>query len=223
MKRKLIAALLIGSMCMITACADEGQKNSETGQNSSSTETYQNESSKDEVLEGVYQDGTRCVAVPMGVAINGEIKEVCTVKIPENYDVYGFYDTQEGYYGEMTDAYARDVSDAYADAAWSGEEMMEKCFLSSQNGDPLTEITMQVANASFDDVDPAGECREAAGCSYKTYYCAPDPAELDVDEVVYVCLSDDVIAYVEYSGPLAEIYGLETLAENIQALFTVSR
>lgn len=223
MKRKLMLTLLIGGMCLMTACAGKNEGSSNIGQKSSLAETHQDEQSKDEVLEGVYKDGTQCVTVPMGVAIDGEIQEVCSVKIPENYDIYGLYDTQEGYYGEMTDAYARDVCDAYADNAWGGEEMMEKCLLCSQNGDPLTEITMQVANASFDDVIPAGDCSEAAGCTYTTYYCVPDPEDLAVDEVVYICLSDDVIAYVEYSGPLAETYGQEALAENISALFTLSR
>lgn len=225
MKRKIIKGIFILAAVLLSGCGSGENKASEDGttaQQQTAESVYKEENADSGILENVYKDGSESLNIPMGAVINDGDPFSCTVKMPANYNVYGSYETNDGYFMNLDKAYDVLLSDAFDEGAWDDETLMASCLLVSTAGDPVTKLQIDILNEAFDSVLPDGECREAANCAYRTLYCEPSSEYLENDETVYIIISEDILIMVRYSGPLSDSLGMEQLAQNIHNLFTVN-
>lgn len=230
MKRKNIAGILALTICLVSACSKGAdspvEKYLENKADNAIESAEQNNSADDslnsDVLSGVYKDGDQEIIISMGTMVDDASTIICEVKLPANYNVYASYVTDEGYYMDFDNAYNVRVSDAYEHGAWNEDKVMARCLVVSTDGDPVTQLQIDVTNENYGSITLDGDCQEVKNSTYRTFFCSPTSEYVENDETVYVILSDDILVTVKYTGPLDDKYGMEKLAENIQGLFSLN-
>lgn len=224
MKKIIKGCFILVGMCILTACG-KNQTNDPAAVSEKSTSdqenTEQSAQMDNEILAGVFQDGSSLISVPMGTNIEGVQEQICQVELPENYLIYGSYTESEDVYRDYDGAYNVLAGEAYADSAWKNEMQMSGCTLTSTEGDPVTQVEIYVDEGSFDEMIPSDNCAELEGKEYRTVYGESDDTLANTDLEVYIMASNQSVISVYYEGPLSDEIDAEQLADNIYGLFEI--
>lgn len=238
MKKRLVIALLAGMVVLATGCTKKEEKKEEPIQ-TEQEQTDVSQENQEEPIQGESEENTSMKEVaagedsteifpesggilelPLGLEVNGEIVQACTVKAPADYIIAG-----NGY-----------DKNGQQDATLMDGETLKKYF---ESGD-LNEENVTYAIAGLDDVAIRYEIytTEMGGIEVEKEN-SPDGVDVGTEEIpgygymdtntvadgrtpfcTAIQLNDDIIVILRYGGPEVENLEMQEMAEKLYGLIT---
>ena len=172
-------------------------------------------------LGGIYMNADELIEVPIGLYANGDSKNLCKVKIPQNYSI-SIEDTDSDGIKRYNFEIGGTVREAIEEGLYNLEHPIEELSVNTFTDDETFvnfEIYSSDATSFNDEMQPY--ITNKVDFADNIYYYLDGTSPYTADIFVRYDISDDFYVRIDYDGPLSEELSTDELIQNLCNLVEV--